>query len=345
MTDSDTPLKGARGGRFDKRRAGSSAPGAAPRAGPDGGTVFARRGPASLSWAVWAVVAVVVAVALGMLFRPSTPSVTSAAAPPATRASAAQAPLPPESPPAPAQAAPEARGTPARTAGALPAPAPAGSKPYQLPPVLVNDLTDASAATLKEAAARGDADAAYQLFTLLDQCAGLPAFVDARQQSVQQGEPPAQRRRIEQKIAQLTPRCEGVSDADIGTRIKVLDDAAMGGSDYARMNYERALDILLQDRQALLRDPEELARLKGNAIYYLGLSAQTGNVGSMFRLAQIYDSGVLAQRNPELAYAYILAAANTGVSPAYGRLAEQWATSLSDEQRARAAEVAARLPH
>ncbi len=269
---------------------------------------------------------------------------------PATAVAVAPPPGVPAQPPPPEAAhADVAPATPAATTRAGP---PAAPKP----PVVVHLRADDSLAEgdrktlipkLKSAAEHGDADAAFALYSILKDCANLLDLT--KQRNAMENSKQVDEDQIAQMDSQIAiggERCAGVHSADIDTRLKWLETAAAGGNETARVDYGKDTITTLIDQKPsyVIKNPDDMTRIRDNALQYLADASANGNATAMYRLAIAYTNEGWGPTDPTLAYAYMLAASNTGLMPSTALLVERWATSLTPEQRAYAATLAARMP-
>lgn len=222
--------------------------------------------------------------------------------------------------------------------GATTAPVRFAAAPHRSPELV---LPHGSPATwlpdLKNAASRGDASAAFVLFSVLADCAQFNSSVATRS-SAAASDPSntALLASLDQKNAETAARCEGISSDDVQERLRWLDAAAAGGDERAKVEYAgEALTAVLERPEVVVRNPDEINRVKFDGMRYLSEAAVTGNVTALMRLGFAYQNDILVPRDPELAYAYMYAADLTGLVQA-SPLLQKWGVSLSPEQRARA---------
>jgi hypothetical protein len=246
----------------------------------------------------------------------------------------AGAPAAPSSP-APSSVAPPS--APAITPGSPQAIAPnrATHPLHDLPPfALPAGKLAAVLPDLKATAERGDANAAYAVYALLRDCAQqdtLASTLDTITRSSPADSPIVAS--LQQQVAATALRCEGVAKPTIADRQPWLDRAAAGGNPYARASYANdALAMLREDPDWMLRNSDDIARIKTAGADYLQQSANDGDRSAMIALGMFYGEDILLPRNPELAYAYLYAATNYGTLPGSQALVAQHASQLTPQQ-------------
>ena len=213
--------------------------------------------------------------------------------------------------------------------------------PFKLPPgPLATVLPD-----LKAAAERGDVTAAFTAYALLRDCVQQDTMADARE-SVARTQPPDSTvvKGLNEDMAATAVRCDGVTKPTIADQLPLLEKAAAGGNPYAQAAYANdALAMMRADPEWMLRNPEEVSRIEATGLDYLQQSANAGDRAAMLNLGVAYFSGVLAQPDPVLAYAYLYAGTNLGAVGGSEMLIGQVASKLSPDELARAQTLAQQL--
>ncbi|MEP7062518.1 MAG: hypothetical protein ABI881_08965 [Betaproteobacteria bacterium] len=138
--------------------------------------------------------------------------------------------------------------------------------------------------------------------------------------------------------------CREVRTVDIAQRLAWLDRAAAAGSESAQADYvTRALGVLTDDPQAVVRNAEEIVRVKTDGIRYLEAAAARGNTRALFSLAIEYRGNVTVPPDKVLGLGYLLALQQTGLAPDIGGPVARWSGELSDDELARAHNQARRI--
>ena len=244
-------------------------------------------------------------------------------------------------PPATAQVAPFATMKAARRAHRDPrgeTPFPHGNYASELP-------------ALKDAANRGDAYTAYTVFQILDLCAKLPMLRASNVPPERSDSLTNEERRASKAqakfVGEIETDCKDVPPADIADRLVFLDRAAAGGDESAQTNYvNSALAVLAFDnRQDVVRNAEEIVRVKAEGMRYMEQAAAAGNTRALFNLAVAYRDGQVVSADPVMAYAYLEALQRTGlIKPALLQpRMDEWHASLSTGDLARAQAAAERI--
>jgi len=159
---------------------------------------------------------------------------------------------------------------------------------------------------LKQKASAGDAVAAYQVATMLEDCKRMFRGYD---------DDATNRERLD--------KCSGVTQQDLDDAVRWLQKAADAGSAEAMGAYPLygSLDLTMTDA---IRDPQAIQDYKDRSKRYLETLATAGSPAAMYHLARDYSNGTVGPPNFELAYAYDFAAmllmghgTNDGMLPTY----------------------------
>lgn len=226
------------------------------------------------------------------------------------------------------------------------APEDAGKELAQRPlPSVRQSLSPRSAsdyAELRAGAESGDATASAQLYLVLKNCdeisketpslANLESYqsvgVDASQV-------------LARREAELEA-CAAIDPSDIAERAKWLSQAAEAGHIEAQLIFATQTEDLLGGPTEMIRNPEAVQRHKSTAMRYLTSAAATGDVKSMFVLANAYEMGVLTPRDVVAAHGLRLASRAIDPTLVTQQSIDRWGQHLTAEQR-RAAEEYSRM--
>jgi hypothetical protein len=198
---------------------------------------------------------------------------------------------------------------------------------------------------LKAAAERGDAGAAFTAYALLRDCVQQDTMAEARESVIrtQPADSPLIKG-LNEDMAATAVRCAGVTKPTIADQLPLLEKAAAGGNPYAQAAYANdALVMMRADPDWMLRNPEEVSRVEATGLDYLQQSANNGDRMAMLNLGVAYFSGMLAQPDPVLAYAYLYAGTDLGAAGGSETLMADVASKLSPDELARAQTLARQL--
>lgn len=142
-----------------------------------------------------------------------------------------------------------------------------------------------------EAQARGgDANASYGIFLKINEC--LAVSKRAAQGLQSRANP------------DVVMACRQLAADDAAKSAEWLSLAAEQGNVSAQLLYASDPESVLGDSSEILRDPDRAKEYKAKAIDYLRSAANQGSVDALLRLANAYDVGVLASRDPVSSLAY-----------------------------------------
>lgn len=142
-----------------------------------------------------------------------------------------------------------------------------------------------------EAQARGgDANASYGIFLKINECLAVSKRAAQGLQS-----------RVNPDVVMA---CRQLAADDAAKSAEWLSLAAEQGNVSAQLLYASDPESVLGDSSEILRDPDRAKEYKAKAIDYLRSAANQGSVDALMRLANAYDVGVLASRDPVSSLAY-----------------------------------------
>ena len=187
-------------------------------------------------------------------------------------------------------------------------------------------------------AEQGDARAALQIFQKLEQCQGALRS-DLRSGIFADGvSDPGDRVQALKDIEAVTKDCQGLTDQHFSRMGYWLDKAAAGGDLLAMLRYgDTGYRYVVGTPTDMLRDPEKIVEYKRKAMGYLHQAASQGVPEAMLSLASSYQNGIVANKDPVLAYAYARAAQQVHPSGPPGmqeRFLQIYSNGLSSEQLA-----------
>lgn len=137
--------------------------------------------------------------------------------------------------------------------------------------------------------------------------------------------------------------CEGVSEAQIGQRGHWLRMAAEGGDLTARLIYANDSTLIIGNARAMLSNPAAVQAYREDAVRYVRSVADLGIPEGLQRMAGIYESGVLTEKNPVLAYAYNDVLSSVMPTPYDAETRERLARDMTPRQRDQAQQEAGRI--
>jgi len=180
---------------------------------------------------------------------------------------------------------------------------------------------------LKQKSQAGDAVAAYQIATMLEDCKRMFRGQDNDEMN---------KRRLE--------KCNGVTQADLDDSVKWLQTAADAGSAEAMGAYPLygGMDLTAQE---MLKDPQAVQDYKDRSKRYLDTLVAAGSSSAMYAVAMDYENGVMLPQNSQLAYAYMFASELTskGYVDETAFPFTKFSSSLTPEQVESAREMGRRI--
>lgn len=198
---------------------------------------------------------------------------------------------------------------------------------------------------LKMEAARGNGKANLLIFLKLDDCLNVIGNSGDESRTAMLRKMGADIPTALEDMERRLEECDGLTDPDYKNRGNWLRAAADSGDEYAQLLYASHAEAVVGDAGDMMRDPERVIEYKRKAIAYLTTLAGKGNAKAWRRLSTVYDSGLLAPKDPVRAYAYFTADLMAGqrkgepVSSSYP-LQEALARNLSPQQRQEANRLA-----
>jgi TPR repeat protein len=214
-------------------------------------------------------------------------------------------------------------------------------KAFRLPPAKslpAGNLKD-NLAALADAAQGGDAGVAFSLADALLKCHMLDMRYAALQ--AQLAGHPDQNGTIKDALDSLDKEadsCRGLTPEQTQSYGKWLELAARQGDLNAQVNYPSMMSLQLQSEQNALNG-DWITQYKNNSMEFLSAAANSGSVDALNQLATVYSDGLLVNKDPLLAYAYMYATVQTGLVPSASRVLNLWAQSLSSDQLSAAVDL------
>lgn len=200
---------------------------------------------------------------------------------------------------------------------------------------------------LEALADSGDAHASYLLFRTINRCTeGLKAaqaqIRDAQAQS------PDDKIQVDKEAVLANSQailddCEGLDPAVVAKQRGWLTLAAQRGDIEAQLAYSRSLEIFFPSSADLIRDAEDVTRYKADALRFVQSAASRGSVDAIDYLSNYYFNGVMTDRNPILALAYIDAYSALDKSNLQDPRRDQLVSSLTPGQLAAAQDLTRRI--
>lgn len=162
--------------------------------------------------------------------------------------------------------------------------------------------------SLVPAAEAGDPAAAFNIYLKANSCrSALDNRIDGRMVAIYKEagvDPIAAASAVESTLGD----CERLyRRSDLLDR-QWLEMAAKNGSIEAKLLYAVDVSASLGSSMDMLRNPEEVARYKRQAVSFLKDAANAGSVDALISLSGAYDTGLLVEESRVLAYAYYAAA-------------------------------------
>ena len=191
-------------------------------------------------------------------------------------------------------------------------------KPNPAPSPLPGGSLKDKLAFLESAAYDGKPGLAYSLSSELLNCLNSPN--GDRSKSV--GDP----------SITTAERCRGLDLKDYKAGVNLLQYAASHGDPNAAYAYSGLMSIWMNHNPKLMFDENFIASFKGNTMSYLQHAAANGNIDAISQLAYIYQNGIITDRDPVSAYAYMDTVATSGLIPGASRVLDIWRRSLSPDQ-------------
>lgn len=173
-------------------------------------------------------------------------------------------------------------------------------------------------AFLESAAYDGKPDLAYSLSSELIQCLNLPDGNTSRSPS--------------DPSITAAERCRGLDSNDYKAGVDLLEYAASHGDANASYAYLGLMSIWMNHNPKLRFDEHFIAELRANTLSYLQRAATNGNVDSISQLAYVYQNGLIVDRDPIIAYAYMKTVAASGLRPGASRVLDLWRKDLTQDQ-------------
>jgi len=94
--------------------------------------------------------------------------------------------------------------------------------------------------------------------------------------------------------------------------LALVDETGRAGVIEAQIAYPTIASANI-DATAMLRDPKLAQSVRDNTFRYLESAASMGPVDALWQLADIHNTGVISNRDPTVAYAYLYAITPTGL--------------------------------
>jgi len=119
--------------------------------------------------------------------------------------------------------------------------------------------------------------------------------------------------------------------------------AAEGGDLTARLIYANDSTLIIGNARAMLSNPAAVQAYREDAVRYVRSVADLGIPEGLQRMAGIYESGVLTEKNPVLAYAYNDVLSSVMPTPYDAETRERLARDMTPRQRDQAQQEAGRI--
>ena len=169
-----------------------------------------------------------------------------------------------------------------------------------------------------------DAEQTYQVYVYLRTCLDSPrnetqamARFDRVEEAMLRNPRLAEDRRVErwmERVEEGLVRCLGLEEDLELLTLDWLISAAMRGYPLAQIAYYRSYRwILMREPTLLTRDPSLVTYYHSLAPRLLTTALQSGHPEAFAEVAQAYADGIIYQRDPLTAYAYVLAAREAGI--------------------------------
>ena len=127
-------------------------------------------------------------------------------------------------------------------------------------------------------------------------------------------------------------KCKGLTDGDYAKAVNLLSYAAENGDVNAQNAYMGELALWMRKHPELKYKQDFLSTYTTNSLNYLRRAAESGNVNAMVQLAQVYDAGVITNRDAATAYAYMYATNKTGLVPSSQRMLTYWQGQFTPQE-------------
>lgn len=214
----------------------------------------------------------------------------------------------------------------------------ASKKEFELPDSRYAEII----ATLKDAAEKGNPDAAYAIARMLVDCKEL--FVN-NDQRLAGGNKPAEPNlspenkaiidRMEAGIMEDDTRrlekCDGITLNDLSRSTDWMQRAADAGLAEARADYGLYAFEGMSMADAI-REPEKIIAIKQNYVRYSDEAMATGSISAFLRTANDYSAGSYRPQDYVLAYAYYYAVSLANPAFSNSTLLSHYASRLTPEQ-------------
>lgn len=176
-----------------------------------------------------------------------------------------------------------------------------------------------------ERASRGNPVAAQAVFFLLRNCRSFgPAIATLNPQQMPR----------ESNEASRASNCQSIPQNFGDDPFYWLEFAARNGDPLSQVVYAQNADTLQQNSRP--QDPGRRAAIRAKAAAYLEHAAARGSADAYLLLASSYERGGLTQKNPALAYSYLLAVAKITGDPSVANKAMSLRSALPDASAAEA---------
>lgn len=169
-----------------------------------------------------------------------------------------------------------------------------------------------------------DAEQTYQVYVYLRTCLDSPRNetqamdrFDRVEEAMLRNPRLAEDQRVErwmERVEQGLVRCLGLGDELELLTLDWLVSAAMRGYPLAQIAFYRSYRwVVMRDPTLLTRDPSLVTYYHSLAPRLLATALQSGHPEAFAEMAQAYADGIIYQRDPVTAYAYVLAARSAGI--------------------------------
>lgn len=138
-------------------------------------------------------------------------------------------------------------------------------------------------------------------------------------------------------------RCRGLNSDDYKAGIKLLEYAASQGDANAAYSYMGLMSIWMNHNPNTQFDENFISSFKTKTINYLTQSSANGNIDATSQLAYVYQNGIITNRDPVTAYAYMNTVNESGLIPGTQRILSIWQNNLSPTQLSAALDLSRKM--
>ncbi|WP_441818318.1 hypothetical protein [Lysobacter sp. TAB13] len=185
---------------------------------------------------------------------------------------------------------------------------------------------------LAEQAESGNAMAAFQLYEDVLRCSSIQARKESLEDLAAVSRDKVLEANVVRELAQDRAVCAGLSKNQLASKEYWVTKAARLGHVGAQVAYFSVATEKFDTPQKVVANAEEFARIKSEALVHLTSAASRGDRTALFNLANTYQEGTLAKRDPVKAYAYMRALQQRGGVEVSAKYLDLWGRELTAEQ-------------